>query len=278
MVTDIVGQSLLSTLLLGQNVTVQRSGLDKVDVIDIQGPVVWDSWTSPDLLVLLNWSLWLQEGVLGVGSVVVWLRAKVAVNIHWTISNGWVEELGGVWAVDWDLVVVWTQSVTLSVSVGEKSTLKDRVGRGLLVWNGVGWSEGSLLDLSEVVSWVLVQNQLTDTTQREVLVWPDLGQIEDGEWQLLGLLLSHGLDVDSPGWVVTSLDGLEKILTTVGWVLTTDLDGLLSGEVLDTLVTLDVDLNVVPVTLLVGPLVGVTRVTVHLSQRLWSTTVREQDT
>lgn len=122
MSTDVVSQVLLLVLLLTQDL-VQVSGLDEVDVAWRSSPVEWLSWTVPDFLVLLDWSVLVWNLVLLVGSVVVWFVTEVTINVHWTVSNNWVEELGGVWAVDRDLVEVSTQSVTVSISVSKQTRL-----------------------------------------------------------------------------------------------------------------------------------------------------------
>ena len=67
------------------------------------------------------------------------------------------------------------------------------VGRGVSARRRVAIHGTRLLDLGEVVLRVLVKDHLSDGAQRELLVWPDLGQIEDVVAELLGLLSGHGL-------------------------------------------------------------------------------------
>lgn len=270
--SDVVGQVLLLVRVLGKGV-VQSSSLGVLTVSSL--PVEWACGTGPHLLVLLLAELtelnWLR------GGKVVRLGAQVTVHVHGTVSHVRVVDSTSDWAVNWDLSVVNTQSVSVGVWVREQSRLQDWVSRWLLVWNRVGWGESSLLNLSKVVLWVLVQGQLTESSQWVVLVWPDLGQVKDGEWSLLGLLGSHRLEVDSPGWEVTLGNVNEQVLLGVVWVGTGKLASLLVGQTLAALVRDQVDLDVSPVTVLGRPLVGVTGVTVHLSVRGWGTTVREQN-
>lgn len=145
----------------------------------------------------------------------------------------------------------------------------------------MGWRERNLLDLGVVVLNILVQCPLSDLAEWELLLWPDLGQIKDVEAELLGFLWRHNLDVDGPGWVVALLDGLEEILGAVIWVLGSQLAGLLVVEGLDTLIGAEVDLDVVEsegsVWLSVVPLVGVAGVAVHVTVRVWSSAVGEED-
>lgn len=269
--SDVVGQVLLLVRISSQSF-VQSLGLSELSVSSL--PVEWAGSTLPNLLLLLELEL-LSLKLVG-GREVVWSAAQVTVDIHETISHVWVEDTSN-WAVDWNLLVVDTQSVSVGVWVREQSGLQHWVSRWLHVWNSVTWREGSLLDISEVVLWVLVQNELTESSQWVVLVWPDLGQVKDGEWSSLGLLGSHSLDVSSPRWVVSLGNLLEQVLLGMVWVGTRQFTSLLVGQGLDTLVGDEVNLNVVPVSVLVRPLVGVTGVTVHLSVGGGGTTVREQD-
>lgn len=269
---DVVGQVLLLVRVLSQHI-VQVSGLL---VLAISGlPVEWAGRASPDLLVLLLAVLTDLNWVV-VGKV-VWSSTQIAVDVHATVSHVRVVHGTGDWAVDGDLSVVDTQSVSVSVWVREQSRLQHWVSRRLLVWHSVRWGESSLLNLGEVVLRVLVQGQLTESSHWVVLVGPDLGQVKHREWSLLGLLGGHGLDVTSPGWEVTLGNVDKQVLLSVVRVGTGKVTSLLVGQALVALVRDHVDLDVSPVTVLVRPLVSVARVTVHLSVAGWGTTVGEQD-
>ena len=71
--------------------------------------------------------------------------------------------------------------------------MKDGVGRGLDTRHKVRWRERGLLDLSEVVLHVLVENEFADGAQRELRVRPNFGEIEDVVTKLLCLLGRHSL-------------------------------------------------------------------------------------
>lgn len=270
--SNVVGQVSLLVRVFSQHV-VQSSSLG---VLSIGGlPVEWTSGTGPDLLVLLLRELtelhWVE------GGHVVRSGTQVTVHSHSTVSDVRSVHLRSNRTVDWDLGVVGTQSVSVGVWVREQSRLQHRVGRGLLVWHSVGRRESSLLNLSEVVLRVLVQSQLTKSSHWVVLVWPDLGQVEDREWSLLGLLRGHGLDVTGPRWEVALGNVLEQVLLGVVWVGTSQFGSLFVGQALVALVRDHVHLDVMPVAVLCRPLVSVAGVTVHLSVRGRGTTVGEQD-
>jgi len=59
----------------------------------------------------------------------------------------------------------------------------------------MSWREGGLLDFSEVVLRVSVQNHFTDWDQWVVSVWPDLGDIKDVPFVVESVFFWHSLDV-----------------------------------------------------------------------------------
>jgi len=100
--------------------------------------------------------------------------------------------------VDWELLVVDSETMAVGIRVREETRLEDGVGRWLDVWNEVRRRESSLFDLCEVVLRVLVENQSTDGAEWELGVWPDLGEIKDIVAEFLSLFRSHSLNVDRP--------------------------------------------------------------------------------
>ena len=153
-----------------------------------------------------------------------------------------------------------------------------------------------MLNLSEVVGNVLVQDDLSNGPERELCVWPDLGQVEDVVAELLSLLGSHGLlrsDImllgfrmyqcsnetyhkDVPCGELAALDLREELLSGVVGVGSAQLHGSVVVESLGTTLPLEVDLNVLEVTLSVDELECVSRVAVHVVA-VRSSTVREED-
>jgi hypothetical protein len=110
------------------------------------------------------------------------------------------------WCINRKLVVVDTKSMAVCIRVREETALENWIGRGLHTRNEMRWRERGLFDFSEVVLRILVEHKLADFSKREVLVWPDLGEIENVITELLGLLGSHRLDEDCPGRELASLD------------------------------------------------------------------------
>jgi hypothetical protein len=116
-------------------------------------------------------------------------------------------------SIDRKLLVVSTKAVTVGIRVGEESRLEDRIGGRLNVGNKVGRREcdldcrdvveseiehckskyAHLLNLGKVVLRVLVKNHLTNGTEREIIVRPNFGQIENIVAELFGLIRCHRL-------------------------------------------------------------------------------------
>jgi hypothetical protein len=76
----------------------------------------------------------------------------------------------GDWAVHREVVVVDTETVPLSIWVGEKASLEDWVVGWFHTRNKMGRCECDLLDFSEVVFRVLVEGDLSDLTKRVFFV------------------------------------------------------------------------------------------------------------
>ncbi len=102
--------------------------------------------------------------------------AEVAVEAHAAVAVvvGDVA-LGG---VDRQQIVVGADAVAVGVGVGEEPALQHLVRRVAHAGEDVGRVEGGLLDLGEVVGGLAIEGEDADVDERELLVRPDLGEIE----------------------------------------------------------------------------------------------------
>jgi hypothetical protein len=131
----------------------------------------------------------------------VWLIVRtaslVAIDggraISLIISNS-----SSVGAVNGDLLIVSSESVSVSIRVREESTLEHPIGRGLNAWNNVGRSKSRLLNLSEVVLRILVEHNLANWNQWVILVGDNLGDIENIVLLVLSLFLGNELNIPCP--------------------------------------------------------------------------------
>jgi hypothetical protein len=157
---------------------------------------------------LLCWVL--HRAVVAAG-LVVDCTALIAVDSHGAVSLI-ISNSSSVGAVDGDLVVVGTESVSVGVGVREDSTLEHLVIGELNTWDDMGWGEGNLLNLGEVILRVSVKIEFSNRDQRIVAVRDYLGHIEDVKLVVLTFLLRDELDIPCPGGEVTLLNVLEQIL------------------------------------------------------------------
>lgn len=106
-------------------------------------------------------------------------------------------------------------------------------------------------------------------------MWPDLGEVKDIPPEFLGVGWGEDLNIACPRWVLASLDGVEEILGMPVWVFSRHSDRLIISEVFDTLVGLEMNLDIVEAAVGFNPLVRVARVTVHVAVRIRRATVRK---
>ena len=184
---------------------------------------------------------------------------------------------GSVWAVDWDLLVVWSKSMSVSIWVIDESSLEHLAVGCLDTWDEVGWGEGGLLSLSVEVLWVAVQGDLSNLLEWVVAVWPDLSDIVDIKSVGISILFWHDLSIPSPGWEISLLNCSKEISGREVLVLLSHLSRLLSSEAFDTLVSLIVVLDEEGLSLSVHPLESMGSISIHVAVSVWSSTVRHEN-
>lgn len=213
-----------------------------------------------------------RQGAVAAG--VVGVCAVVAVHGHGAVALEGVEGVEG--CVHGDLLVVDAEPVSVGVGVGEETGLEHGVCRGLNARDEVGWGECDLLDLGKVVLHVLVERHLAKASKGHFGLRPDLRQVKDVPFELLGLLWRQCLDVDGPARVFALLDGLKEVLGGEVRVIRCQLASLLVVEGLASLVGLEMylDINIRAVRL--REFMGVSGVAIHEPVRVWSSSVREE--
>lgn len=270
MSNDVVDQ--VGSVLRAHDLSEQGSGLSEV-AVGVGGSVSLDQ--SADSEGAQGEALVLDGASEAVG-LVVGGGSLVAINAHRAVSLV-VGDSGSERAVDGDLVIVGSESVSVGVGVGEESALEHSVVGGLNAWNHVAWGEGGLLGLGEVVLGVAVQHQLADWEARVISVRPDLGHIEDVPLVVGGIGFGHDLNLHGPGGRVALGNVVKEVSGGVVTVLTSDSVGLGTGEVLDAGISLEVPLDVEGLAGLVHPLEGVRAVSVHVSVAVGGASVRHED-
>lgn len=122
-----------------------------------------------------------------------------------------------------------------------------------------------MLSLSMVVLGVSIKGHLSNLLQGIVGVGPDLGDVKHVELIVVGILHGHDLHEPAPRGEFSCLNGIVEIPSGPVLVLDSLLLGLFSSEVLNSLVSLEVVLDVVVLALIIHPGEGVGGVTIHVT-------------
>ena len=197
----------MSSVSLSHDLSEESSGLLEVIIgvlVRVSAGVATDSEGSHLLGGVGNGAV-VAVGLVVNGAAMVSIDSARAISLVGGNSSS-------VGAVDRDLVVVGTESVSVSVGVREDSPLEHLVVGELNTWDDMGWGEGNLFNLGKVILRVSVKIEFSNRDQRIVAVRDYLGHIEDVKLVVLTRLLRDKLDIPCPGGEVTLLNVLEQIL------------------------------------------------------------------
>lgn len=109
------------------------------------------------------------------------------------------------------------------------------------------------------------------------LMRPNLGNVEGVETIPESIFRVHDLNVNSPRGTITLFNGIEEITSSIIRILTSNNTSLFSAQVLDTLVSLEVPLDILEVAVIINQLESVRGVTIHETITIGSTTVGEEN-
>src|SRR5271156_3925761 len=107
--------------------------------------------------------------------------------------------------------------------------------------------ESSLFDFGKVIDRILVERHFSDFTQGDFRVRPNFSQIEDIPTEFLGLFGTEDLYVNSPTWEIARVNLIEKILSCIVGIFSTQMTCCVVVEGLDALVDDEGELSVVKV-------------------------------
>lgn len=204
---------------------------------------------------------------------VVRVGAVVAVDGHHAVALIRVEGPEGL--VDRDLLVVHPEAMAMGVRVGEEAGLQHGIRRGLHPWNHMRRGKGELLDLGKVVFHVAVEGEFAKGPKRNFALRPNFGQVEDVPPELLSLVRAQHLHITGPGRIISILDRAKQIFRVPIRILGPHRRRLFVVERLTTLVGLAMDLDVVEGSVGFRELIGVARVSVHVTIGVWSAPIGE---
>lgn len=132
----------------------------------------------------------------GVGFVIR-SASLVTINPHGSVSLP-IRHFSSVGAVDGYLFIIGSQSVPMSVRVGEESCLEHFIKGRLYARDQVAWAECRLFNVLEVVLGVAIEDELADFDSRVVGMRPYLGDVEDVPFVFVAICLRHDLHLKGP--------------------------------------------------------------------------------
>ena len=154
--------------------------------------------------------------------------------------------------------------------------MEDWVRRGFHTGDHVRGRKGDLLDFGKVVFGIAIEREFAERSQRNLLLRPDLGQVEDIPAELLCLLGGQNLQIAGPAGILAVLDAVEEILRVPVGVLGGHLARLLVVEGLAPLIGLAMYLDIIEGAIGLGEFVGMARVAVHVAIGVRRAAVREE--
>lgn len=266
---DVADQSV--SVLWSHDFSVEFSGLGKV--------AVWmDLFVSSNKT--LNWNVFnlgTQSHLEIRMSVWIVIRLRTLTSLLLRTISLTIMQSCSIRTVDLKLVIIGSESMSMSISVAEESSLKHFIKRRFDSRNHVGRAESTLLNFLKVILGISVQLENSDLDQRVVLMGPHFGHIEDIPFVILSILLRHDLNTEFPLWIIFSLNCFKKVFGGVIRILTLKLICLLSIEVLDPLHRLEVPLDPKTLSFSINPSVSMRPISIHMSVTKRSSSIREQN-
>ncbi|KAI9166472.1 LOW QUALITY PROTEIN: putative two component histidine kinase [Paramyrothecium foliicola] len=176
--------------------------------------------------------------------------------------------------VDGQLLPVDAQTGQLSVEIGEVSALQERIVGEADAGDDVARAEGDLLGLGEELIDVAVELELSDVSNGDDVLGPDLGGVENVKVELVLAGLGQNLDTKLPLGVGAVLNGLHEVLAVEVGVLAGQLEGLVPDERVDAQLRGEVKLDKGALALCVDEGEGVDAEALHHAVRAGDGAVR----
>src|SRR5689334_3917611 len=146
-------------------------------------------------------------------------------------------------SVDWQLQIIRTNTITMRIRIAKETAKQHAIRAGTNARDHIRRLERGLLDLSEEVLRVAIQYQATNRNRRIIAMRPGLGQVKGIETILLCVRKGHNLHLKPPDREVIALDCFAQVATMVIRIFRRHRLGFSIGEVLDTLLRLEVILD-----------------------------------
>ena len=134
-----------------------------------------------------------------------------------------------------------------------------------------------MFDLGKVIDGVLVEGHFAEPAEGDFTLGPNFGQVKDVPAELLGLFRRDDLDVTCPAGEIARLDLVEEILSCVVGVFAREFARGVVVEGLDSLIDLEMELDIVEVAVLLDQFECVAGISVHVCVSVGGASIREQN-
>jgi hypothetical protein len=138
----------------------------------------------------------------------------------------------------------------------------------------VACTECQLFGFTEEVVDVAIEFELTKVANWHQLFGPDLGGIEDVEFEVMLVLFWNDLDAKFPLWKCSVFDGFPQIFAVEIWVLSGNFESFVPDQRVYTKLGCEDELDEGALIFAVDQAIGVDSKTLHHSERPWDSAVR----
>lgn len=140
-------------LPLGEGLTPEDSWLLHINVSNclewVSGDISFDRSGLKCIALVLDWSIQSVRLIVGSTSTIVSNESpRISLIVGYIVD----------WAVNWNLLKVRSESVSLGVRIREHSCMKNSVVREFNAWDVVTWVKGDLFHLSMEILRVPVEH------------------------------------------------------------------------------------------------------------------------
>src|SRR5690554_5062026 len=173
--------------------------------------------------------------------------------------------------------MVYTQTVSLCVSVRKQPSLQHLIRRKPDSRNNICRVKGSLLHVGKIVFRISVQFKLTYRDKRKVAFWPYFGQIKGVDRVIVCFFLRHDLYIHLPFGEVLPLYRLKQIPLVRFPVGPNQVNRLFVGEVFYSLLRSKMEFHPITFVFRIVKAKGMATKTMHMPIGLWNAPVAHHD-
>lgn len=130
-----------------------------------------------------------------------------------------MSDFSSIRAIDWNLDVVCSQSMSMSVRIRKESSLEHFISRWFNTRYKVSRWKSTLFSFSKVVFRVSVEDHFSYWNQWIICLRPNFGYIKNIPFIISSISLWHNLNFNTPASAISIFDVVEQISSSVIWII-----------------------------------------------------------